>query len=403
MIAQTILVTDGDQRAALAVTRSLGRQGLRVIVGAESARSLAGASRYCTQLLQYPSPFSDPAGFVDVIASAVERFDVSTILPISDLATRLLAEHRNKFRASVVANVPACEAYDLVSDKYRLMRLAEDLGVPIPETVFVPDGDVSAVLHEVKQYPVVVKPGRSILWEKDRWVKSSVHYVWNSDELIELYRRTAYLQYPSLIQQRVVGEGQGVFGYFDKGRPCALFAHRRVREKPPAGGVSVFRESIRLPKPMTEYAVRLLQHVKWHGVAMVEFKVERHTAIPKLMEINGRFWGSLQLAIDSGMDFPCLLHQACSGVSASVPDNSYRAGTKSRWLLGDLDHLLQRLTKTNWELHLDATAPSRWRCILDFCKFIQSDLHYEVESLVDPAPALVEYRDWIAVLLRRRR
>lgn len=401
MNVESILVTDGDQRAALAVTRSLGRQGLRVVVGAESARSLAGVSRHCSSNFKYPSPLADAEGFVDAIASAVDRFEVGTIIPISDSTTRLLAEERARFRSSVVAGVPRWEAYDLVSDKYRLMRLAVELGVPIPATVFVPDGDVSAVLHEIRRYPVVVKPGRSILHEGDRWVKTSVHFVSNSDELLELYRQTPYLRYPSLVQERVAGEGQGLFGYFDEGRACALFAHRRVREKPPAGGVSVFRESLPLPKPMTEHAVRLLQHVKWNGVAMVEFKVERDSKIPMLMEINGRFWGSLQLAIDAGVDFPCLLYRASSGVPVSVPDNSYRAGTKSRWLLGDIDHLLQRLTKTDCELHLDATAPSRWRCILDFCKFIQRDLHYEVESWTDPAPALVEYRDWIAALLGR--
>ncbi len=399
---QTILVTDGEQRAALAVTRSLGRKGLGVIVGAAAARSIAGASRYCVRTLQYPSPFADPEGFGDAIAAAVDKFDVGTIMPITDSTTRVLAEQRARFRPSVVASIPRLGAYDLVSDKYRLMRLAAELGVPIPETVFVPDGDVSAVIHNVKQYPVVVKPGRSIVRKESGWAKTNVHFVSNSDELLELYRQTAYLQYPSLVQQRIAGEGQGVFGYFDEGRPCALFAHRRVREKPPAGGVSVFRESLRLPKPMTEYAVRLLQHVKWHGVAMVEFKVERHSNVPMLMEVNGRFWGSLQLAIDAGIDFPSLLHRASSGIPVSVPDNSYRAGTKSRWLLGDVDHLLQRLLKSSAELHLDAHAPSRWRCLWDFCKFIQSDLHYEVESLTDPVPAFAEYRDWIAALLQRR-
>ena len=401
MTAQGVLVTDGDQRAALAVTRSLGRQGLRVIVGAESARSLAGASKYCIQTLQYPSPLADPSGFVSALVAAVSQFDVHAIMPITDTTTRALAAERARFHPSLTAGIPSLEAYELVSDKCQLMQLAAELDIPVPHSVFVPDGNVAAVLEKVHSYPVVVKPGRSVFQENGGWITTGVHFVSNPDQLRELYRRTPYLLYPSLVQQRIEGEGQGVFGYFEHGTPCALFAHRRIREKPPAGGVSVFRESIPLPKPMTEYAVRLLEHVKWHGVAMVEFKIDRTSNIPVLMEINGRFWGSLQLAIDAGLDFPYLLHRAYNGLPVVVSDQVYRVGTKSRWFLGDVDHLLQRLFKSNSELHLDAHAPSRWRTFVEFCKFIQGDLHYEVESMRDPAPALAEYRAWVAALLRR--
>ena len=135
---------------------------------------------------------------------------------------------------------------------------------------------------------------------------------------------------------------------------------------------------------------------------MVEFKVDRQSNIPMLMEINGRFWGSLQLAIDAGLNFPYLFYQVMTGIPVAVPNNAYRIGTKSRWLLGDLDHLLLRLTKSNTELHLDAQAVSRGRCLAEFFKLFQPDLHYEVESLTDPAPALMEYRNWFSHLIGSR-
>ena len=402
MDIQTVFVTDGDERAALAVTRSLGQQGVRVVVGAETARSLAGASRYCTRTWHYPPPLSDPSRFVSSLVDAVGLLGITAIMPVTDATTQVLAEKRGRFHPSITGGIPSSESYNLVSDKYRLMNLAHELEIPTPKTVFVPDGNIVALLDQVRAYPVVVKPGRSLLRVDEKWSKTSVHFVSNAEELTDLYRRTAYLRNPSLVQQRIEGEGQGVFGLFDHGRPCALFAHRRIREKPPAGGVSVFRESIELPKPMTDYAVRLLERVKWHGVAMVEFKVDWQSKVPMLMEINGRFWGSLQLAIDAGLNFPYLLYQAMNGMPVAVPNNAYCIGTKSRWLLGDLDHLLLRLTKSNLELHLDPYTVSRGRCLADFCTLFQHDLHYEVESLADPGPALVEYRAWFSHLVGSR-
>ena len=397
-----VLVTDGQERSALAITRGLGQAGVPVVVGAETDRSLAGASRYCVAEWQYPSPLQHPSRFISSLVEATRRFDITAIIPPTDSSMQAVAAEREQFRPSVTAMIPSLESYEMVSDKYRLTELAHELGVPIPKTVFVPDGNVEALLNRVSGYPVVVKPGRSLIKVGERWVKTSVHFVPNAEELTNLFRRTPYLQNPSLIQQRIEGEGQGVFGLFDHGKPCALFAHRRIREKPPAGGVSVLRESIELPKPMVDYAVRLLERVKWNGVAMVEFKVERHSGTPMLMEINGRFWGSLQLAVDAGLNFPYLLYQAMQGKPVAVPDNSYRIGTKSRWLLGDVDHLLMRLTKSSSELHLDAHMPSRTRCLAEFCKLFQRDLHYEVESLNDPGPAFAEYRAWFSHLGGRR-
>ena len=95
-------------------------------------------------------------------------------------------------------------------------------------------------------------------------------------------------------------------------------------------------ESVK-PDPLLQtLAQRLLDDAQWHGVAMVEFKVARD-GTPYLMEINTRFWGSLQLAIDAGIDFPVMLLDLAFGKPIKPPD--IREHIKLRWLLGDMDHL----------------------------------------------------------------
>ena len=154
---------------------------------------------------------------------------------------------------------------------------------------------------------------------------------------------------------------------------------------------------------MKDSALKLMKHVQWQGVAMVEFKVNSDSGVPMLIEINGRFWGSLQLAMDAGLNFPDLLCRAASGALFSLPDNSYRVGIKSRWFLGDVDHLLLRLTKSSSHLCLGSSHPSKGRCILDFCKLFQRNLYYEIERPNDLGPAYCEYRDWFRHLFRKGR
>lgn len=86
-------------------------------------------------------------------------------------------------------------------------------------------------------------------------------------------------------------------------------------------------------------AIRLLRELNWYGLAMVEFKVDPRDGVPKLMEINPKLWGSLNLAIASGVDFPALLYRlAVDGDVRPVFD--YQVGVRCRFLLADSLHFL---------------------------------------------------------------
>src|SRR6185503_13112360 len=110
---------------------------------------------------------------------------------------------------------------------------------------------------------------------------------------------------------------------------------RRIREKPPSGGVSVYCESIAIPQDLEASSGLLLNRLGWNGVAMVEFKLDREAGKAYLMEINGRFWGSLQLAVDAGVDFPRLLVEAALGKRHEVPILG-GSGVRSRWEWGEV-------------------------------------------------------------------
>ena len=125
-----------------------------------------------------------------------------------------------------------------------------------------------------------------------------------------------------------------------------------------------------------------LTRLNWSGVPWLEFKQDIwRDGIPKLMEINTRFWGSLQLAIDAGVDFPAILLE---GGDAAA--DGYRIGVRSRWFWGDVDALLLRLFGSS--MSLPADAPSRWRSIGDFVKLCQRDVHYD-------NPAAGDFRPWL--------
>jgi predicted ATP-grasp superfamily ATP-dependent carboligase len=375
------LVLDGNQRSALAATRALGRGGVHVVVAGEARRTLAGVSRYCADRFAYPSPLEHPEAFVAAVEREAARREIRIILPMTDASTLQLLRARERLRAFTIP-VGARESYETLSDKWRLYQLARDLGIPCPRTCLVEGAREAAAVGRELGFPLVVKPRRSVMSWNGRWGATSVAYATSAADLEARVERTPYLSAgPFLLQQYVAGEGRGVFALYGHGRPIAAFAHRRLREKPPSGGVSVLSESVELDPWQRKYTEALLDLVGWHGVAMAEFKIARD-GTPYLIEVNARFWGSLQLAVDAGVDFPGLVYRLARGeIPEPVPP--YRVGIRSRWLLGDLDRLYLTLRSRG----VGPGAPAaRWRALAEFLRFREPGLRYDVNRWDDLRP-----------------
>ena len=332
-----VLVLDANQRSALAVTRSLGKRGIQVLTSEETPTALASSSTFSIQHFTYPSPRKNPEQFIESLSNTVSEQHIDILLPMTELTTTLLLMHQDSF-PDVTIPFPDMSTVESLTNKCTLMRMAQSLDIPVPHTWYANSHDNLPCKLEDLPYPIVLKPGKSWLFHEGQWSRAAVRFADNPVEaknILDSY--WAFSAHPFMIQENVTGHGAGVFTIYDNGKPLALFAHRRLREKPPSGGVSVLSESIPVDHKLGSHAQTLLQNVNWHGVAMVEFKVALD-GTPYLMEINTRFWGSLQLAIDAGVDFPYMLYQLACG-EQPIPVTEYKTGIKLRWLLGDLDNL----------------------------------------------------------------
>lgn len=343
-----VLVLDACQRSALAVTRSLGRRGVPVYTADETPSALSGSSRFSQHYFTHRSPRFSPKDFIVDIVDICNKQAIDIILPMTELTTSLLLTHREDL-PGISIPFPELETVDKLADKCSLFRLAESLEISVPRTWYIDDTNQIPDELEALPYPLVLKPGKSWVETNGEWLHTSVRFAESSEEAKKILNTDqAFSAYSFLLQEKVPGDGQGIFALYDKGKPVAFFAHHRIREKPPSGGVSVLSESVTTNPVLQSHACMLLDSVHWHGIAMVEFKMEE-SGQSHLMEINTRFWGSLQLAIDAGVDFPWLLYQMTCGEEVT-PVESYKKGTRLRWLLGDLDRLYIILKNGNFSV-----------------------------------------------------
>ena len=132
---------------------------------------------------------------------------------------------------------------------------------------------------------------------------------------------------------------------------------------------------------------------------MVEFKLDERDGLPKLMEINGRFWGSLQLAIDAGVNFPEILLRAVSGQPNALQP-PYRVGVRNRWFWGDVDSLLVTMFGGSGRPPM-THGHGRLAALAAFARFGGANSYYDNPKRDDPWPFVVEGSDWLRRLVSR--
>jgi predicted ATP-grasp superfamily ATP-dependent carboligase len=392
MTRRRILVTDGTQRSALAVVRSLGRAGHAVFVCAVRTPSIAGESRHAVAQGTVADALHAPEQFVSDIQNRIEQWRIDMLIPITEASLLALLPERDGL--GVTIPFPDASVFRAVADKEALLAAAPRAGIAVPRQLVLHSADdMRGIDPSLLDYPVVLKPSRSVGEHDGHRVAMGVQHAADAVALGRAVAGMSQAAFPLLVQQRIVGPGTGVFLLIWEGKLLASFSHRRLREKPPSGGVSVYSESVVADDDLIERSRLLLEQFGWNGVAMVEYKRELRTGIPYLMEVNGRFWGSLQLAVDAGVDFPALLVDAASG-NAPSPVTSYRTGVRSRWWWGDFDHLLARWRGSAESLALPPDAPSRLRATFAFLTFWHSHDRSDVFRVSDARPFLHETIEW---------
>ncbi|MDP8223544.1 MAG: glycosyltransferase [Candidatus Lernaella stagnicola] len=387
---RNVLITCAAQNAALACCRALHAAGWRVTAVDDDPRAKALGSRCVTVSHVAPTaPGDDPDAYADFILELLRKHRFDVLIPTTDAAIFALLPRREEIEAHCAVPWPSTDALHAAANKDDTFATARRLGLATPAMVRIGTPD-EVIDHDALPYPVVVKPHRSLVDGR----KIAVTYAGDAEELAAVLADLPDGAYPLLLQQRIVGPGEGYFGVWRHGEPVVESAHRRLREMPPSGGVSTLRESIPIARDMRDAARRLLAEWRWHGPAMVEFK-RGGDGRPYLMEVNGRLWGSLQLAVDAGIDVP--LAAALVAVGEPVPEMTYHAGIKTRWLLGDLDATLTRLFKREGDLKMPPGSAGRLRWLLSFCvDFFRPTVRLEVCRRHDIGPFSREFRKWLA-------
>ena len=311
---------------ALAITRSLGKQGIEVVTGDEYDFAPASFSRYAVGSFTYPNPDREPEAFLDALEAALLEFKPDVLIPIHKEGY-LIARHRARFEPLVKFALPTIEQIEQVHDKGTLARYAAKEGVPIPRTVVPESRDEFVAAARDFAYPAFVKVRQSA-------AAVGVKKVADAEEAIAAFDFFAADlglgdgSWP-LLQEGVPGDDYCATFLFDHGRPRATMTYHNLRSYPARSGTGVLRETV--PATAIEkIGEALLAKLAWHGVAEIDFRWDGKDGAPVLIEVNPRFWGGLPQAVEAGWDYPHLLFRlALEGRVDPVEPHDARVRTET--------------------------------------------------------------------------
>lgn len=121
---------------ALHLARLFHGAGRRVILADTPARPIAAASKACARYVRLPPPRFEPQAYADAVEALIRAEGIELVVPTCEEVFYLaLTWRRRTMPAELFA--PGIELLAQVHNKHSFMRLAEGLGVEVPETTLL--------------------------------------------------------------------------------------------------------------------------------------------------------------------------------------------------------------------------------------------------------------------------
>lgn len=380
-----VLILGCVTRIAVSVARSLARRGIPVDIATFSVQEINPQSRAVRRFALLPSPDDSPHDFVRALTGLIHRERYDLLIPGNDVAFTGVMEHFAEISKLVRVASPPPAIVERVLDKRLTLQAAERCKVRFPRTKLIAN---SAQIHAAADelgFPLVLKPARKMREEEFK-----VLTIQNAAHIHKQFPENRVFEAPLLAQEYCEGTGVGVELLVHNGECIAAFQHQREKE---FRGVSVVARSQPPDSQLLRQSIALLRELEWEGIAMVEFRVPEHGEA-SLLEVNGRYWGTVSLPIACGIDFPWYQWQLLHG-QKSVP-NAVAASRRWRWTAGYVRRfhslLLAALSSAEGRRQL-------WREIRNVSSDFDAEVHDSIWNSSDPLPALLEFFDAIRDIL----
>lgn len=330
-VPRILIVEDGQGPHPLAAARSFGERGWTVGIGSPAPGGRAASSRWTAAWHPVPPAEVDAEAFVAATAGAVAAGGYDVVFGADDIEVLALSAARGELGA--LFPYPEHEVVLRTIDKQELTRSADHSGLAVPQTV-----EAEAALADLSglPFPVVVKarlhwtPGqRDVPPRLDRVMCTSPQQV--TDAIASMVSAGG----SPIVQEQVVGDLTALTLLIGPDGRCRAGLQQRAERISPYWHNSVRAVTVPVDPQLAQPAARMLADLGWWGIGNMQFLAPRDGSPPRLIDFNGRFYGSLALARAAGLDLPARWADLVLGHETGGPSTA-RVGVRYQALEEDL-------------------------------------------------------------------
>jgi predicted ATP-grasp superfamily ATP-dependent carboligase len=312
----TLLIDfSGQTQILLAVLRSLAR------VGDVSLHLLVDQKRHPVRLSRHVSSCTT-GGYrapdqerVKQIRDLVRAKSIDILLPSGQDAVSFLGRNSKQLQTVCsVSPVPDVEACQTAADKWLLMRMLTEEGIPCPRTI--PVDDRTELEDEIRElsFPVLLKPAQGVGGH-------GILKCTSPDDVLRHLESLTGSPHRYLLQEFIQGYDIDCSVLCKDGIVLAHTVQRGIlpgtEEYAAPAGIRLIKE-----QQVLDTVLPLLSLLRWSGVAHIDLRYDPRERNFKILEINARYWRSLLGSVYAGVNFPYL---AClTGLGIAFPRPEYQ-------------------------------------------------------------------------------
>lgn len=380
-----VLLVDGDNRAGLAVARSLASNGVPFLLVSQDLRGPASCSRSVQNAVMAPCPLSKAEEYVAFLSQLIQRYGIRLAIPGTDKALVLFERYRSTLESQTKLAMASSPAIQNVLDKRLNLELAKQVGAPCPRQFELQDPRQIPEMIQTLGFPIVLKSPGDPADPNLPTFKFRVLYAHSEQQLRDyLQEHCPNGRYP-LFQECAVGTVHNLCCFAAQGELVAVHEYHSVRRNQ---GVGVLRKIVAPLPDLVQHTRALLRELNWDGVAHVAFFIGHDGEKKWYMETNGRFWASTEGSVHAGWDFPYWVYRYFVHGEKPVP-GEIEIGGMTCWHCGDLMALVDYFR--GGDPPATGTRPGKVRATLQYLSGFSPFIHSDVFHWNDPMPGIREH------------
>lgn len=305
----SVLIPDGESHLLIFVVNSLSQiKGIKIHVMSNVKFISMRSSRYIDSFSYYPKTENEQQWITNV-NNEITKHKIDLVMPIFEDGIETIIKHKRSFVGEKICLLPDLVNFGKARNKWLLTQHLLLNNIPFPKSVlYSPNESLSL---ENLRFPIISKP---IIGSGGG---DGVCLLQNREEL-ESYLLSKKFDDAQIIQEYVKGYDIGCSVLCKSGNILAFTIQKATMLnsnpfKPLLGVEFVYEEDL--------YAIveRLMKSLNWYGVAHIDLKYDVENKTFKVIEVNTRFWGSLDASLIAGVNFPHLYCLASSNEPFEIP------------------------------------------------------------------------------------